>query len=247
VLRRAWGIGRSLAMYHGIPGRQRRMARLYGAFLGPGDVGFDIGAHVGSRVRAWRRLGAQVVAVEPQPDCLVVLRLLFGRDRNVMIVPQAVGAARGRVRLAVSSATPTVSSMSASWRGSVAADRRFARVRWDRWVEVDVVTLDDLVATYGEPAFCKIDVEGSEADVLAGVTRPLRALSFEYLPAAHDLALAALDRVDRLGDYRYRYSPVETMQFTSEEWLDSDGLRAVLDQVRPLGRSGDVYARLLSR
>jgi FkbM family methyltransferase len=188
-----------------------------------------------------------VVAVEPPPDCLMVLRLLFGRDRGVTIVPQAVGAARGRVRLAVSSATPTVSSMSASWRGSVAADRRFARVRWDRSVEVEVVTLDDLVATYGEPAFCKIDVEGSEVDVLAGLTRPLRALSFEYLPAAHDLALATLDRVDRLGDYRYRYSPVETMRFTGEEWLDSDGLLAVLDRVRPLGRSGDVYARLASR
>jgi FkbM family methyltransferase len=184
-----------------------------------------------------------VVAVEPQPDCLVVLRLLFGRDRNVMIVPQAVGAARGRVRLAVSSATPTVSSMSASWRGSVAADRRFARVRWDRSVEVEVVTLDDLVATYGEPAFCKIDVEGFEAEVLAGLSRPLRCLSWEYLPAAHDLALAALDQVERLGGYEYNYSPVETMRFASGPWLDAEGLSSVLDERRPLGRSGDVYAR----
>ena len=80
MLRRAWGIGRSLAMYHGIPGRHRRMARFYGEFLGPGESAFDIGAHVGSRVRAWRRLGVRVVAVEPQPDCLRVLRLLYGRD-----------------------------------------------------------------------------------------------------------------------------------------------------------------------
>src|SRR5436305_647767 len=103
---RAWGIARSLAMYHGVPGRQRRMTRLYRGFLGPGDIAFDVGAHVGSRVRAWRRLGARVIAIEPQPDCLRVLRLFFGRDRDVTIVPEAVGAKAGRARLALSTATP---------------------------------------------------------------------------------------------------------------------------------------------
>src|SRR6201991_2670596 len=192
MLRRARGILRSLAMYHGVPGRHRRMVRFYGEFLGPGDIGFDIGAHVGSRVRAWRKLGARVIAVEPQPDCLRVLRLFFGRDRRVTILPEAVGARAGRARLGISTAPPAVSSMSPDWIESVTADQSFSWVRWDRSVEVDVATLDDLIAAHGEPAFCKIDVEGFEVEVLAGLTRPLRALSFEYLPPAHDAALTAL-------------------------------------------------------
>ena len=244
---RVWGIGRSLAMYHAIPGRHARMAAFFRQFLGRGDLAFDVGAHVGSRVRAWRRIGVRVVAIEPQPDCLRVLRLLYGRNPAVRIVPAAVGARPGRATLAVSSATPTVSTMAPAWIDEVTRDHRFARVRWDQTIEVPVTTLDDLIVTHGEPAFAKIDVEGFEVDVLGGLTRPLRALSFEYLPPAHEDALAALDLVAGLGSYRYNYSPVETMRWAAPAWLDAAALIRLLDRYRPLGRSGDVYARLATQ
>ena len=97
MLTRASGIARSLATYHGIPGRQRRMRRFYSAFLRPGDLAFDVGAHAGNRVRAWRALGARVVAVEPQPDFTRLLRLFFGRDDAVTVLPLALGAAAGKL------------------------------------------------------------------------------------------------------------------------------------------------------
>ncbi|MPY79559.1 MAG: FkbM family methyltransferase [Actinophytocola sp.] len=219
------------------------MVRFFREFIGPGDVAFDVGAHVGSRVSAWRKLDARVVAVEPQPDCVRILRLLYGRDPDVAIEPLAVGARPGIARMGISTATPTVSSMSSDWIESVRADQSFTRVRWDSSVDVAVTTLDDLIARHGEPAFCKIDVEGFEVDVLKGLSRPLRALSFEYLPPAHDTALDALALLERLGGYRYNYSPVETMRWASERWLDANDLVRLLDRVRPLGRSGDVYAR----
>ena len=60
-------LSRSLRIYHGDKERHAAMDRLYGAFLSPGDLAFDIGAHVGDRISSFRRLGARVVALEPQP------------------------------------------------------------------------------------------------------------------------------------------------------------------------------------
>ena len=79
--------------------------------------------------------------------------------------------------------------------------------------------------------------------MLGGLSRPLRALSFEYLPMAHDAALAVLDLVQQLGPYRYNYSPIETMRWASDRWMDARELLELLDRYRPTGRSGDVYAR----
>jgi hypothetical protein len=65
---RGLGLLRSVLMYHGIPFRRRRLSQFYARFIRPGDLCFDIGAHVGSRLGAWLPLGARIVAVEPQPE-----------------------------------------------------------------------------------------------------------------------------------------------------------------------------------
>src|SRR5205814_1872902 len=49
---RALGLARSLAIYHAIPRRQRRMRRLYADFVTRGDLVPDVGAHAGNRTRA---------------------------------------------------------------------------------------------------------------------------------------------------------------------------------------------------
>ena len=129
---RAFGLARSLGLYYGNPLRAARLTRLYAPFLGAGSLGFDIGAHVGSRVRCWRALGARVVAVEPQPDLLRVLHLIYGRDQAVTLVPQAVGATPGEAPLWVSDLHPTVTTLSTDWAERVSQGPDFRRVRWRR-------------------------------------------------------------------------------------------------------------------
>jgi FkbM family methyltransferase len=242
VISRAAGITRSLITYYGPVWRRRRMEAFYRQFLQPGDLAFDIGAHVGNRVRVFRRIGARVIAVEPQPDFIALLRLLYSRDSGVSIEASGVAAEPGEGVLHLSRRTPTVSTFADSWRDDVRSDRRFQRIRWDSVISVPLVSLDELIARHGEPQFCKIDVEGFEHEVLSGLNEPIAALSFEYIPVAAARAIACVERISALGDYRYRHSRVETHRWASPGWLESPAIVELLDGLPADDRSGDVYA-----
>jgi FkbM family methyltransferase len=227
-------------MYHAVPGRQQGMRRLYGRFIRPGDLCFDIGAHVGNRIRAWLGLGARVVAVEPQPQLLRWLRLLYGRHPRVAIIPAAVGAERGEITLHISSRTPTVSSVNPDWIDTVRRDEGFAWVEWDRRVTVPQIRLDDLIIEHGRPAFCKIDIEGHELAALHGLTQPLPALSFEHIGLLPAQTAACVDYLNGMGPYDWNFAAGESQQLLSEDWLTGAALLAQL----PAQGSGDVYGRL---
>ena len=241
---RIYGLIRSLVVYHAIPLRQRRLRRLYAAFAGPGDLVFDVGAHAGNRTRALAALGCRVVALEPQPYFARLLRLLFGRHPRVSVLETAVGDHAGVATLSISDRTPTMTTLAAAWRAAREQDPVFDGVRWNRHVDVEMVTLDALIGRFGLPAFVKIDVEGAEPAVLAGLTCPVPALSFEYLPGTLDYTRTCVDRLEALGTYRYNWSVGESYELAAADWLDGATLLAALHAGPARLRSGDVYARL---
>lgn len=237
------GLVRSLLMYYGLPWRIWQMAALYRPFVPAGGLCFDVGAHVGSRLAAWRLLDARVVALEPQPHLFRWLRWCYGRSSHITLLDQAAGSEPGQATLHVSRRTPTVTSLSRAWMERVQQVDSFADVAWDGQIEVPVTTLAELIAQYGRPDFCKIDVEGFELAVLQGLDQPLPALSFEYTPSTADLTAACLTRLAELGDYEFNWTVAEQPRLQAEQWVTAVALLDQLQTIDPSGPSGDVYAR----
>ena len=180
--------------------RARAMDALYAQFVKRGDLVFDIGAHVGDRVAAFRRLGARVVAVEPQPALRAArCSMLYGRDTNVTIERKAVGRTAGDVRLMVNIDNPTVSTASDAFIHAAQGAPGWQGQHWDK----SIARADDDARRadreHGTPAFIKIDVEGFEEEALVGLTQPVAALSFEFTTIQRDVARACIDRCAALG------------------------------------------------
>ena len=239
------GLLRSLLIYYGVPWRQRQLVGFFRQFIAPGSLCFDVGAHVGNRLRAWHALGAHVVALEPQPHCMALLQRWYGDAENVTLLAEAVGARAGSAMLQISQRTPTVTSLSKRWISDVRRDQSFANVVWDAEIPVQVTTLDHLIQQYGCPDFCKLDVEGYELEVLQGLSIPLPALSFEMIAVTQKESLACVDRLDQLGDYTFNWTRGERHVWQSEQWLDAGAMQARIRKMET--GSGDIYARLRSR
>jgi FkbM family methyltransferase len=244
TLRTLRGIARSLRIYYGDRARRTAMDRLYGAFVRPGDLVFDVGAHVGDRIGAFRRLGARVVAVEPQPALTATLKLIHGRDRAVAIEPAAVGRNTGMIDLKLNIDNPTVSTASEAFLRAADGAVGWEGQAWTRTIRVPVTTLDALIARHGMPAFIKIDVEGFEAEALIGLTRPPPALSFEFTTIQRDVAVACLERCAALGYGRFNAMLGESHVLVHADWVSAEAIASWLDALPQSANSGDVYARL---
>ncbi|MCO6187714.1 FkbM family methyltransferase [Rhizobium sp. L1K21] len=242
-LETAAGMARSMVVYYGQPWRRRALRRFYQALISPDDLVFDIGAHAGSRSKTLLSLGAKVVAVEPQPAFADLIEKHFA-GQLAGFERVAVGARPGEVSLRISRRHPTVTTTSPDFVEKVGRTDGFRQVRWDSEVVVPMTTLDLLIERYGIPDFCKIDCEGAEADILSGLSRPLKLVAFEYIPAMPSVAEKAIDVLMALGNYRFNRVIGESHQFHWTDWQDGTHLRRDLAALGPESGSGDIYARL---
>ena len=237
---------RSLAVYYGDAPRDAAMDALYAQFVRAGDLAFDIGSHVGDRIGAFRRCGARVIALEPQPDCARVIRALYQGDNHVTLVESACGPKSGRLELHINSANPTVTTASSDFVKAADGAGGWEGQRWDRSIDVPVTTLDALIAAHGRPAFVKIDVEGFEADVLAGLSLPLPALSFEFTTIQRDVAARCLELLAASGTYGFDVALGESQKLELGRWVGAAEMRAFIEQLPHEANSGDVYAKQMA-
>jgi FkbM family methyltransferase len=204
---------------------------------------FDVGANKGSWTAALRSLGCRVVAVEPQTDCVAMLRERFARDALVTVVATAVGAEAGQAELFVAKGSEHATT-SRQWMDDMVARAGFEHSYWKEAVTVQTRTLDDLIEEFGEPDYLKLDIEGSEPAALRGLSHSLPIISLEVHGETLSDACACLRRLDELGVYEYNLTPGDFPAPMSKTWTNTGELIGVLGR-RPHAWQ-NVIARRLS-
>ncbi len=233
---------KTMDWYHRSHRHQKSRLAFHSQFIASGDLCFDVGANVGTRTALFLELGARVVCVEPQESCVNVLRSAYATNSNVIIVDKALGDRSGQGELLVSTHDHVLSTLSPHWSD----EGRFASQHvWDMRQQVSIVTLDSLIAQYGMPRFCKIDVEGFELAVLRGLSHCIPVLSFEIVSEFRTEAQQCLDYLESLGPVVFNFSWGDSMKMMLPNWVGANVLLEKIGVAYDRALWGDVYAKFL--
>lgn len=215
-----------------------RLHRLIEQVLKPGGTMIDVGANIGYNTTYAARLvgpSGRVAAVEPAADNLRVLRENIARNALSNVAVHAVAAGR------------TNEMRDLYLRGDVSAvnslfpDSMYAEVTGTE--RVRVAPLDDLVDF--DPDLVKIDVEGAELDVVAGMPRLMNQRSIqlivEWHPRLQEAAGFLLDALPRmLIEAGFELHAASHARLTR---LESDEIGALAARLHFAGRPVELVAR----
>jgi FkbM family methyltransferase len=192
-----------------------------------GDVIFDIGANLGQKCDVFLRMGAKVVAVEPDESNQAILtkKFLWARfvKKPLTVVGKAVSDKCAVETMWIDAPGSAKNTLSGKWVETLRTDKsRFgAALDFREKKTVETTTVDKLMEVYGAPAFIKIDVEGYEPQVLRGLQRAVPLLSFEInLPEFRPEGIECIERLDQVcpdGSFNYVTDCVSGLVLT--DWL----------------------------
>lgn len=195
--------------------------RFYRQFIRPGDLVFDVGANVGEKTTVFLRLGARVVALEPNRECIERLHSKFVealRFGHLTVLCVAAGCREDIIKFHVLKNASTLSTGSEEFiRLLPNYDNLQACV-----IEIPTITLDSVIEQFGKPTFIKIDAEGMDALILAGLHFRPRYLSFEFNtnPALWAITQQCFVEAERLGFSHANITFGDVSKLYFPDWLE---------------------------
>jgi FkbM family methyltransferase len=176
------------------------------------DLIFDIGANQGAKTDIFLKLGARVVAVEPDDACQAILRDRFLRyrlnPRPVTLVGKAVSDKLGIENMWIDGPGSAVNTFSRKWADTLKENKQSFKhghcgLDFSRTKPVEATTVDELIS-------------------LQSFEINLRAFRNEGIECVR-----VLSRLEPSG--RFNYTPDCCAGFVLKEWLKSEEFGAALD------------------
>jgi len=183
--------GRTDDLYHFLPGREGFVNDFIITILRPGDVFVDVGANVGYYTILGALRGSFVVAVEPIPTTVAVLKanLRLNGITNVVVIDKCAWFESTRVKLKIPHG---------SYYGLASAfyNRDSKYIAY----EVECIDLDKVLEKFENVKLVKIDVEGAECEVLKGMEKSLDKVKYMIVEISRNIR----EVVDLLLKHRFK-------------------------------------------
>lgn len=208
------------------------------SIINQGDLVFDVGANHGAKTEHFLSYGAKVIAIEPQDNCLRILREKYSNNSNVVVIGNGLSSRMEKKTMLISK-NDIISTFNKKWKTG-----RFSNGSWDSEQKVDMITLEYLIKQYGVPKFCKIDVEGYEYEVIKGLKSKIKIICFEFSEEFFDDALKIIHYLLIIGYKKFNFVNGDNPFFANNNWLEKNDFVKTMN-IDPERKSfwGDIYAK----
>jgi FkbM family methyltransferase len=217
---------------------KEHMLTHYKKFIKPGDLVFDIGANIGKFTKLFLKLNAKIICVEPQRDLADDLVEKFKKNDSVFVINNGIGSYKTKSMFYICEDN-TKSSFIKDWNKK--SHENIFKIKSS--YEIDIITLDDLIERFGTPTFCKIDVEGFELEVLKGLNKPIKYLSFEFHKFNIDYTKKCIKELKKLGKPVFKYYYSNNFNLLSKNWMSSKELIRSL-KTKNNYSYGDIFVKI---
>ena len=193
-----------------------------------GQKVFDIGAHKGEDTQYYLSRGYKVVAFECDPSNIEFLKKRFENEiesGELILETKALvsGGGNNKKLIFYVDDNSVWGTLNQDW-----AKRNSRLGSKSRSIEVETLDPNEIYNLYGIPYFIKIDIEGSDLDVLESLKklkfkdRP-KYISIESTKTSWSLLLREFDIFTKLGYSKFQAIPQSKMQYKSTKWKNTEG------------------------
>ena len=214
--------------------------------LPPNSLIFDIGAHLGDKSLPFLKNDMRVLMVEPNPFMCKLLNTYFSKNPNVKILQKGVGEKKRKAIFYISDDAPGASTLSRSWK-TLKRFKRF-KIKYNRTINIDLVTLDYLIKKYGSPDYIKIDIENYEYYAISGLKKKNGIISFEFVNENFGNIIKCLNKLVKIGYKEFNFSLGDKAFFFYKKFLKINKIPILLKTIKKLSSKkselwGDIYAK----